>query len=181
MLGGLIRGSFLICLLFALFTGAHTSSAAELDSRVLFTHKRWEVRVVAFEDGGISCVAQVSAPGTSFSIWANGADPAKLQFFSENWDLGDDRADVVVQVDRRTRWDLYDAQLHKNSVLFNLPNDKDGTKFINEVMRGRNVVLSSASGTRVGIWSLSGSSASVRALIECVDLLDHEADGNPFD
>ncbi len=156
-------------------------AVAQSDSRILFTHKRWEVRVVAFDDGEITCVAQVSDPGTSFAIWANGSSPARLQFFSSDWNLGEDKADVVVQVDRRTRWDLFGASLHENSVLFDLPNDRDGNRFIKEVMRGRNVVLSNSDGARVGIWSLAGSSASLRALSECVDLLEHDPDGNPFD
>ena len=160
----------------------HAGAAlAESDSRVLFQHKRWEVRVVAFDDGEISCVAQVSTQGSSFAIWANGTDPVKLQFFSEDWNLGSGNADVRVRIDRRQRWDLHNADLVENSVLFDLPSDNDGTRFLNEVMRGNRVVLSNSNGVQVGVWSLSGSSASIRALISCVDLLEHDLDDNPFE
>ena len=42
---------------------------AEAQSEVVFSHKHWTVEAVAFDDGSFGCVAQVSAPGDSFSLW----------------------------------------------------------------------------------------------------------------
>lgn len=156
------------------------SVAAAADSRTLYTHKRWEVRVVAFDDGKVKCVAQVNASNTSFAIWADGQSPARLQFFDKSWNLGQSSADIVVRVDRRPKWDLTNARLNKQSVLFDLPNDSDGRRFVNEVRSGRVIYLGNARGNEVGRWSLSGSSAAVGALVDCVDLIKKGKDDNPF-
>lgn len=150
------------------------------DSRTLYRHKQWEVRVVAFDNAKLSCVAQVNRTNSSFAIWADGQNPARLQFYDRTWNLGQTNADVIVRVDRRPKWDLYNARLNKQSVLFDLPNDTDGRRFVNEVRRGSVIYLGNNRGNEVGRWSLSGSSAAVGKLIECVDLLQNGSDDNPF-
>lgn len=170
-------------LFFSLFAGVIltvASVAGATESRTLFKHKRWEVRVVAFDDGALKCVAQVNANRSSFAIWADGKKPARLQFFDKKWNLGQTNADVIVRVDRRPKWDLYNARLNQNSVLFDLPNDTDGRRFVNEVRRGRVIYLGNNKGREVGRWSLAGSSAAVGALIDCVDLLKGRNNSNPF-
>lgn len=170
-------------LFYSLFLGVLVAAGSVVEaaeSRTLFTHKRWEVRVVAFDDGKLKCVAQVNANNSSFAIWADGQAPARLQFFDKRWNLGQTNADIVVRVDRRPKWDLFNARLNQNSVLFDLPNDTDGRRFVNEVRRGRVIYLGNNQGREVGRWSLSGSSAAVGALIDCVDLLKGGRDDNPF-
>lgn len=158
-----------------------SSAAAQSDSQTIFTYKRWEVRVVAFEDASLACVAQVNHDRGSFAIWANGNGPPRLQFFSSEWDLGQSQADVVVRIDRRRKWDLTNADLNENSVLFDLPSNNAAERFLGEVLRGNVIYLFNTRGHEVGRWSLAGSSASIRTLTECVDLLETGADGNPFD
>ena len=58
---------------------------AEPVSERLFTHKNWMVEIVGFDDGTISCVAQVVDGDDTFSIWADPANPVKLQFYSSDW------------------------------------------------------------------------------------------------
>ncbi len=176
MIEKLMKG---VTLALGLLMGA-TSVAQATDSRTIFTHKQWEVRVVAFDDAKVKCVAQVNTKGSSFAVWADGVTPARLQFFSQDWNLGQGSADVVVRIDRRPKWDLTNANLNQQSVLFDLPNDNDGRRFINEVRRGNVIRLGNARGNEVGRWSLSGSSAAVGKLIECVDLLQTDQDDNPF-
>lgn len=161
-------------------TLAPTGAAWAAESRTLFSHKRWEVRVVAFDDAKLKCVAQVNTNSSSFAIWADGQAPARLQFYSQDWNLGQGSADVIVRIDRRPKWDLTNANLNKQSVLFDLPNDSAGRRFINEVRRGGVIRLGNARGNEVGRWSLSGSSAAVGALSDCVDLLQGDQDDNPF-
>ncbi|MEM7438182.1 MAG: hypothetical protein AAF393_01190 [Pseudomonadota bacterium] len=174
----MIKGLFTAAVLGALSTLPSFVAAAE--TRTLFRKGSWQVKVVAFDDAQIKCEAQVVNGNSSFSIWADGINAARLQFYDRDWTLGQGSADVIVRIDRRPKWDLSNARLNKQSVLFDLPNDRDGNRFIGEVRNGRVVYLGSAGGREVGRWSLSGSSAAVGALIDCVDLIRDRGDGNPF-
>ncbi|MFM2354769.1 MAG: hypothetical protein RLZZ528_505 [Pseudomonadota bacterium] len=152
---------------------------AETESEVLFSHKSWEVRAVWFDDGSASCVAQVSDGSDSFSVWGNGDQSIRLQFYSDAWDFGEgDTADLEVEVDRRGEWSLTNAELYLQSVLFDIPDSDDGVAFLTEVMRGNSLYLRNDAGEGVMTYSLSGSSASIQALIDCVAALDRPA--NPF-
>lgn len=157
-------------------TGA---SAEAQQSEVLFQHKHWQVEIVGWDDGSVGCVAQVSAPGESFSIWTFPDGAVQLQFYSTAWQFGEgDRADLQVQIDRRAPWNLTNAELYKNSVLFYLPDDKAGVDFIVEVARGNRLYLRAANGNDVQNYSLAGSRASIDALIECGNVISRP--GNPF-
>ena len=70
------------------------------------------------------------------------------------------------------------AELHEQSVFFNIPDSDAGIRFMNEVMAGNVLYLSNESGEGVESYSLAGSRASVAALIECVGAL--KSDSNPF-
>ncbi|MFN3644293.1 MAG: hypothetical protein ACK4TB_15375 [Gemmobacter sp.] len=158
---------------------AAAPAAAEIQSRTLFQHRAWEVQVVRFEDGAVSCVAQVARPGVTFSVWADNRSPVKLQFYSRAWDFGTgDTANLVIQIDRRAPWNLTNAELYLQSVLFNLPDDNTGTRFLLEVMRGNVLYLRNQRGQPVESYTLSGSAASIQALINCVDGLGTSP--NPF-
>lgn len=159
---------------------AATGAAAESASEVLFTHKAWEVRVVAFDDGTVSCLAQVTDESRSFTLWADAAQLVQLQFYDDSWDLGEgETANLQVRVDSIAPWTLNDAELHKQSVFFNLPDSDMGTQFMQEVMGGNVIYLNNADGELVESYSLAGSNAAIGALIECVDALG--VDSNPFE
>ncbi|WP_151717692.1 hypothetical protein [Gemmobacter serpentinus] len=156
-------------------------AAAEPQSERILTHKNWMVEIVGFDDGSISCVAQVVDGGNTFSIWADPWNAVKLQFYSTGWNFSEGgAADLQVQVDRRSPWSLTNAELYQNSVLFNLPGGDAATRFLMEVVEGRNLHLGNDSGSHVQSYSLAGSSASINALIECVNVLEDDSDGNPF-
>ena len=55
----------------------------------LFRNKAWEVQGVTFDDGSYACLAEVSDPGESFTIWIFQDASIRLQFYSEDWDFGD--------------------------------------------------------------------------------------------
>ena len=163
--------------LLAGFTGA----AAAHQSEVLFSHKHWQVEVVGWDDGSVGCVAQVSAPGESFSLWTFPDGSVQLQFYSTAWDFGEgDTADLEVQIDRRSPWNLTGAELYQNSVLFTLPDDQAGINFIVEVAQGNRLYLRSADGSDVQNYSLAGSRASIDALVECGEVITDTTPGNPF-
>lgn len=154
---------------------------AEPVSETVFQYRAWEVQAVAFDDGSTSCVAQVSDESDSFSIWADGSGAIKLQFYSGAWDFGEGTtADLEVQIDRRAPWSLTNAELYLQSVLFNLPTGDQSTQFLMEVMRGNRLYLRNDSGDDVVNYTLSGSSASIRALIDCADELGGSRPANPF-
>ena len=156
------------------------SAAAQSDSRVVYAHKAWEVRVVAFDDATLACVAKVDKPGSYFSIWADGNSSVELVMYSNAWSFGDSTADVVVQIDRRAKWDLTNADLSGSSVMFTLPNNDSAERFLLEVVRGNTVKLYNTSNRLIESWSLAGSAASINALIDCTNALLSDLDGNPF-
>jgi len=65
-----MQGEFMIptrfsgpaCLSLALLTLAPLGAMAETQSQTVFEHKHWTVDAVAFDDGSLGCVAQVSIP-----------------------------------------------------------------------------------------------------------------------
>ncbi len=155
------------------------SGAGAQQSEVLFTYKHWQVEVVGWDDGSLGCVAQVSAPGESFSLWTFPDGAVQLQFYSTAWQFAEgETADLEVQVDRRAPWNLTNAELYPNSALFNL--SEPGSIFIAEVARGNRLYLRSGDGSDVQNYSLAGSRASIDALIECGDVIGAQSPGNPF-
>lgn len=148
-------------------------------TETLYQHKSWVVQGVTFDDGTYACLAEVSDPGESFTIWAWPDESVQLQFYSEDWDFGEsDTADMEVEIDRRSPWSMTGADLTGSSVLFTLPdNDKSGD-FIVEVARGNTLYLRSASGEGVRSYTLAGSSASIKVLIDCMNEIS--GDANPF-
>lgn len=154
-------------------------AAAETTSETLMAVKDWEVQVVGFDDGTTSCLAQVTHGSISFSMWSGADELVELQFYDESWDLGEGQtADLQVQVDNYGVWNLTNAELHLQSVFFNIPDSSDGVGFMNEVMQGDALYLANEEGDEVGSYSLAGSRAAVGALIECVSAL--KTDTNPF-
>lgn len=146
---------------------------------ILYQHKSWMVEGVTFDDGSIACLAEVSEPGESFSIWTFPDKTIRLQFYSDEWDFGEgDTADLEVEVDRRSPWTLTGANLTQNSVLFDLPDLDESVNFIVEVARGSTLYLRSEDGSDIRSYSLSGSSASISYLVDCGNAIS--ADGNPF-
>lgn len=154
-------------------------AGAEATSETLYSIKDWNVQVVGFDDGTVSCLAQVTHGSISFSMWSGADELVELQFYDEGWDLGEGQtADLKVQVDNRAVWNLSNAELHLQSVFFNIPDSNDGIDFMNEVMAGDVLYLANDTGDEQARYSLAGSRAAVGALIECVGAL--KADTNPF-
>lgn len=170
--------TFLKGLAAALVTAAPTVAMAQ-QSEVLFSYKHWEVQIVSWEDGSVGCVAQVTAPGETFSVWTYPDGGVQLQFYSTAWEFGEgETADLEVQIDGRSPWSLTSAELYKNSVLFTLPSGDAGVDFIVEVARGNRLYLRSADGSDVQNYSLAGSRASIDALVECGSAIGRPS--NPF-
>lgn len=150
----------------------------QAQSEEIFSYKDWTVEAVSFEDGSLGCVAQVSAPGDSFSLWILQDQTVRLQFYSEEWQFDEGYADLELQIDRRSPWSLSDAELYENSVLFTLPNDDAAMNFVTEIARGTRLHLMDDDGNGVKTYSLAGSSRAIQALAECADVLHQQ---NPFD
>ena len=146
---------------------------------VLYEYKSWKVEGVTFDDGSYACLAEVTDPGESFSIWAFPDKTIRLQFYSDSWDFGEsDTANLEVEVDHRSPWTLTGANLTKNSVLFDLPDADESVNFVLEVAKGSNLHLRSESGAAIRDYSLSGSSSSIQHLVDCGNSI--AGDKNPF-
>jgi hypothetical protein len=157
-----------------------TAGFAETSSTMLYSHKHWEVEFVTFDDGTVACLAEVDATTDSFTLWVYPDTSVRLQFYSTSWDFGDtgDTANLGVQIDSRAGWTLNDAELYLNSVLFTLPDSDVAVDFLLEVAGGNRLYLRSDTGENVMDYSLSGSRASMDALIDCGNNIS--GDGNPF-
>ncbi len=177
--GWVVEMSFRMGLVLA--AGLMAGPATAQDSEVLYSNRAWQVEVTRFDDGTYGCVAQVSAPGESFSIWSFQEGGVRLQFYSSQWEFGEgDTADLEVQIDRRGPWTLTAAELYKNSVLFDLPPGDDGARFVREVSNGSVLYLRNDSGEDVQSYSLAGSNSSIDALIECESAITDNSPKNPF-
>lgn len=151
---------------------ASTQVLAETTSETLFKHKHWEVEIVGFDDGSVACLAEVDASTESFTLWVYPDQSVKLQFYSTSWEFGEgETADLDVKIDRRASWDLTNAELYKNSILFNLPDSDAGVRFLTEIAQGQRLYLRSADKSPVQDYSLAGSRASMDALIACSDAI----------
>ena len=146
---------------------------------VLYSYKSWKVEGVTFDDGTYACLAEVSDPGESFSIWTFPDQTIRLQFYSTDWSFTDgDNADLQVEIDRRGAWTLNSANLTQNSVLFDLPDQKESVNFVVEVAAGSTLHLRSGDGTPVKDYSLAGSAASISSLVDCGTAIS--GNSNPF-
>lgn len=161
--------------------GLASAPALAQQSEVLFSHKQWKVELVAWDDGTLGCQAMVGDSRESFSIWTFQDSPVQLQFYSKSWDFGEgDTADLQVQIDRKPKWNLTEAELYLNSVLFNLPDNDLAVDFIVEVAQGNRLFLRTADGGDVQDYTLSGSRASIDALLDCGEMITSTKSGNPF-
>lgn len=165
--------------LVALGIGAGALPAVADRTDVLYTNKSWQVEGVTFDDDSYACLAEVSDPGESFSIWIFPDQAIRLQFYSEDWDFGDSgKADLEVEIDHRSPWSLSDADLTGSSVLFDLPEGKKSVNFVLEVAKGSTLHLRSADGTPVKDYSLAGSASSISKLLDCGTAISGTS--NPF-
>lgn len=164
----------------AALLAAVAGAAAADTSEVLFRYKNWMVEGVTYDDGTIACIAEVSDPTDNFSIWVYPDKSISLQFFSTAWDFGstDSSADLEVQIDHRPHWSLTNATLHSSSVWFDLPDSDNSVELLTEVAHGNRLYLRNADGSDVMDYTLSGSSASMSALIDCGNAISRK--GNPF-
>jgi len=166
---------------FGLLGGVSASPVLAQQSEVLFSHKQWKVELVAWDDGVLGCQATVCTRDESFSLWTFQDSSVQLQFYSKAWDFGEgDTADLVIQVDKKPQWNLNKAELYQNSVLFTLPDNDAAIELIVEVAKGNVVYLRSADGGSVQNYTLSGSRASIDALISCGDVITQQKPSNPF-
>ncbi len=157
------------------------AQAGVKESRRIYQRKAWEVRVVAFDDGTFACAARVSARDSNFLIWADVDETVSLQFYNRAWRFGDEKANIVVRIDRRPKWTLNDARLSSRSVFFTLPEGKASLRFLREIMAGSRLNLYGSSGRRINTYSLAGSKASMLMLIRCIRALEgRDGDANPF-
>lgn len=145
-------------------------SAASRDTRI-YQYKNWEVRLVTWDDGSSSCVAEVSyVNGDAFSIWQDKSGGIRLQLYSPDWNFGakDRYADIELQVDNHNYWRVAKADFYKNSVLIDPPDDSSTHQFLAEIKTGNQLFLYAGNGKRQSDYSLAGSQASLDAMGSCL-------------
>lgn len=149
-----------LCLAFA-------CPASAQDSEVIFQRGAWLVEVVRFDDGALACSARVTQGEDTFAIWVFQDGYTQLQLYSPDWEFGESTANLVVQIDRRAQWNLSNAQLTQNSVLFNLTDESDAVDLLVEIARGNTFYVRNMQGQPVIDFTLLGSRASMQMLGDC--------------
>ncbi|WP_146010302.1 hypothetical protein [Acidimangrovimonas sediminis] len=168
----------------ALSALAPARADAAITSKVIYSYRDWEVRLVNYDNRNLRCQARVSRNGYSFSLYASPGSGVRMQFYSTGWAFGDPhRGNLKLRIGGYPSWRLSNAELYKHSVLFNLPGGSKGSKFLMEVSNGSTLTLYNDRGSHVHTYSLSGSRASMDALIKCVRALRQggSRSSNPFD
>ncbi len=146
---------------------------------VLYQNQSWMVEGVTFDDGTYACLAEVTDPGESFSIWIFPDKSIRLQFYSSDWDMtAGDTANLQAEIDHRSPWVIPDAQLTQHSALYDLPNSNESVNFVVEVAKGSTLHLRTEKGEFLRDYSLAGSSASIQYLVDCGNAIT--GDRNPF-
>jgi hypothetical protein len=149
------------------------------DSEIVFQRGAWLVEIVRFDDGDLACSARVTQGEDTFAIWVFQDGYTQLQLYSPDWQFGESSADLVVQIDRRPQWDLTNAQLTQNSVLFNLTDEDAAVDLLVEIARGNTFFVRNDQGQPVINFTLSGSRASMQTLGDCEIALGRVG-ANPF-
>ncbi len=161
------------------FVATLATPAVAQDSEIIFQRGAWLVEVVRFDDGDLACSARVTQQEETFAIWVFQDGYTQLQLYSPDWQFGESTANLVVQVDRRPQWNLNNAELTQNSVLFNLTDESDAVDLLVEIARGSTFFVRNEQGQPVINFTLSGSSASMQMLGDCEVALGGVT-ANPF-
>ena len=162
-----------------LLAGLAAAPALAERTDLLFQIRSWVVEGVTSDDNSYACLAKVQLLGDSFSIRPFPDNSVRLQFYSDQWEFGEgDSANLQVQIDRLTPRTFSDATLLQNSVFVDLLDLTDSAAFVNEVARGSVLYLRTAQGNDVRTYSLAGSSAAIKYLVNCDKAVI--PDRNPF-
>jgi hypothetical protein len=142
---------------------------ADPKTETLFKQLNWETSRVTFDDGDVACLAEVANHDSSesMSLWRF-RDTLRLQFYSEAWSFGEgEQADIDLKIDDLASWQMTNAELYKNSVLFDLPADENGDKLTMELRSGKTAVVTGDSAIGYRNYSLLGAVEAIPYLEGC--------------
>jgi len=151
---------------------AAPAMAQEITEDVLvFERGLWTVSRVAMDDGTRYCVAEVVSDNAWVTIWIEQDGTTGIEFNSEDWGYDISTETFVATIDNRRGRNLANPDISGNSVYFHLPDDKTSIAFLGEVRDGRELYLNNKQGELIAKFPLTGSSASIGAVVDCVDRL----------
>ena len=146
--------------------------AQAYEYETLFSKGAWSARVELWPDGDLSCAMTTVQDRARLDITryqgVNG-----IQIWMEFLGIpksGEDRIDVILQVDRRAPWTLYDASIDGPNIIFHMRDTPDADRLLVELMQGKRLYLIEQ-GDVYHSWSLSGSFAAMAATADCVQKL----------
>lgn len=156
--------STLIFLLLSIPSIAH---ADRYETTNLFRHKAWSVEITHDQlDDDFWCNAETkNRNGQYFSITAYDNGNLGLFIFDNRWALRKRDIEFRIDVDY-SRWNVR-GKAEDNYVSTFLDNPETSIKFMTELAEGSAVSVYNSDGQRLASYSLSGSSASLRKLMEC--------------
>ncbi|GHF05027.1 hypothetical protein GCM10016455_27890 [Aliiroseovarius zhejiangensis] len=133
----------------------------------LFNHKAWSVELTHDQlDDDFWCNAETTnRAGQVFSITAYDNGNLGLFIFDRRWDINPRDIEFRIDIDY-SRWNV-SGQAQESYVSTFLGDPENSIKFLTELAEGSAVAVFNSDGRRLAVHSLSGSSASLRKLLEC--------------
>lgn len=150
-----------------LATISTTALAERYERQPLFSHKAWSVALThdQLEDTFWCAAETTNRSGQLLSLTAFDNGNLALFIFDQRWDMYQRNIQYRIDIDYG-RWEL-SGQAKDNAVSTFLNDPEKSIKFLTELSNGRAVAMYNADGRRLAVFSLLGSSAALRKLIEC--------------
>lgn len=160
------------------FLSSLTSVSAErYETHKLFSHKSWTVELTHDQlDDEFWCAAQTTNKrGQLFSLTAFDSGNLALFVFDSRWKMRPRDIQYRIDIDY-SRWEITGQA--KDQAVSTLLNDPEKSiKFLTEISEGRAVAMYNVDGRKLAVFSLQGSSAALRKLIECANRISNS---DPF-
>lgn len=133
----------------------------------LFRHKAWSVSITHDQlEDTFWCDAKTSNRRNQlFSITAFESGGLGLFVFDNRWSLRKRALQFRIDVDY-SRW-IVNGNAEDTGVSTFLSNPESSVKFLTEVAEGSAIAVYNSDNRKIATFSLSGSSASLRKLMEC--------------
>ncbi|WP_298904790.1 hypothetical protein [uncultured Aliiroseovarius sp.] len=154
----------LISLLLSIPTIAH---ADRYETTNLFRHKAWSVTLTHDQlDNDFWCNAETTNRRNQLlSISAFDSGNLGLFIFDDRWSLRERELKFRIDVDY-SRW-IVSGNAEGTGVSTMLSDPESSVKFLTEVAEGSAVAVYNSDDRKIATFSLAGSSASLRKLMEC--------------
>ena len=179
----MIHGSIRIIIVSSLlFLGFPLSAQERYETTQLFSWNQWSVMLTYDTvDDGFWCSAETTnSTSQTFSITTHDDGAIALFVFDYSWNIEPRLVSFMVDIDY-SRWYI-DGQATGSAVSVFISDPTNAINFLEQLAAGSAVAILNDAGSRLAVFSLRGSSASITNLMECWDrILDRDPFQNSAD